>query len=349
MVSMRKNKKTTNVGHVLDLFPKKAPLTEVSILSIYELIAYLTVFLLCGWLFLRWNHVNTRQYDVHVERIDALGDTLSNNVCIALTIPMTTDKEENEGWHSIQRIPSDEDGNMSTYWNRISRSPKSGHVTTLMENYQDKIAQLKDRPTPRYFVKMETPLLNSQLTGTRFERLDSIGYRKLDFERKGLVVKKISSVFIGNDNLIGQIIPDSFVASSPLNRPRWHSTFDVSQFYVKYHVTSHTTDELVVRFDFIGPCEISNLGGQNCEISSHGVEYRFTPNDFGEIDQELSFYVRCKGLENLQSVRNFFIGAFLSGLLMLLLTFMVILTYRLFHIKKVQEETGSEEAEEIQE
>ena len=66
---MRQNMKKVTI---LNYFPQKENLTEISILSIYEVVIYVVIFSICLWLYFSWTDVPQKNIDIRAERIDTL-------------------------------------------------------------------------------------------------------------------------------------------------------------------------------------------------------------------------------------------------------------------------------------
>lgn len=110
--------------------------------------------------------------------------------------------------------------------------------------------------------------------------------------------------------------------------PKWWDRYDISQG--RYHISLNTAtiDSVSLTIDFLGPTDFYTL---NIEPDEKGSNYiKFTDQmKILRIKQDgLNFYAKFKELENRQAVRCFFVTTFLSGLIIIMLTFLIVGVYR---------------------
>lgn len=136
----------------------------------------------------------------------------------------------------------------------------------------------------------------------------------------------------------------SGINSEVLNCTHEVSTMLFSKFKIKdlsktqYHINleSSTLDSIELEIEFIGPCSFGEMYPKPDEITSSSIKF----NDQWKIltikKHGLDFIVTFNKYENIQNIILFIIQAVISGLIIILITFIIIATYKVLIRKKKQ-------------
>jgi len=104
--------------------------------------------------------------------------------------------------------------------------------------------------------------------------------------------------------------------------------YDFSQGWYTINLNSATIDSIHLTINFIGATEFLPMKIQPDEIGSNYIKYT-DQKKIQQIKKEgLKFYAKFKELENIQTIRCFCVTAIISGLLLIVLTFIILGVYR---------------------
>lgn len=110
--------------------------------------------------------------------------------------------------------------------------------------------------------------------------------------------------------------------------PGWFELNDISQGWYEIHFNTSTIDSVALTIDFIGVTDFFPMKIKPDEIGSSYIKFTH-PDKILQIRMEgLTFYAHFKELENRQTIRCFALTAILSGLLIVLITFVILGIYR---------------------
>lgn len=113
-----------------------------------------------------------------------------------------------------------------------------------------------------------------------------------------------------------------------IERPSWRDRHDISRGWYKIMFNTSTIDSVVLTIDFVGATDFYPMRIEPDEKGSSYIIFS-DPEKILQIQREgLTFYAQFKDLENLQTIRCFFVTAIISGLLIVLLTSIIIGIYR---------------------
>lgn len=111
-------------------------------------------------------------------------------------------------------------------------------------------------------------------------------------------------------------------------KPGYFERFDVSQGWYTFIFHSSTLDSISLTINFSGATDFYPMGVVPDEIGSNYIKYTNQKKILIIRDNGLTFYAKFKELENLQTVRTFFVTAIISGLLIIVLSFFILGLYR---------------------
>lgn len=115
---------------------------------------------------------------------------------------------------------------------------------------------------------------------------------------------------------------------SSLEKPSWMERHDFSQGWYKFNLNSASIDSIRLIINFEGATDFYPIKINPDVIGSNYIQYSDS-NKILQIKKEgLEFYAKFKELENRQTIRCFALTAILSGLLIIILTFIIIGLYR---------------------
>jgi hypothetical protein len=143
-----------------------------------------------------------------------------------------------------------------------------------------------------------------------------------DSPRKYLLLTRITSGNISK-------LDDKYEGSGDvLAKPCWYRLEDISQSYYKIRLNTETIDSLILKLDFTGVTEFSNMDPEPDEIDMSSIVFK-DKNKIRKIQADgLTFHATFKELQNMQSVRMFFVSAGFGSVLFTFLIFFFIIIYR---------------------
>ena len=160
-------------------------------------------------------------------------------------------------------------------------------------------------------------------------------YEKLCFERK---IDPLDYLINNRQDKVGAFFTDTLRSSSKTkrslstDRPGWFDRHDISQGWYHISLKSSTIDSVRLTINFIGATSFYPMKIEPDEMGSNFISFS-DPKKLLQIRKEgLSFYAQFKELENKQSIRCVAVTTFISGLLIVILTFIIIGAYRSFRI-----------------
>ena len=368
--------------HILNGYPQPVIPNELSLMSKYQLICYLTALAVTLFLFICWHSKNKREIICQFEEISSAdafrSDTLNNvnrTFIYNLTIPMTYEASDSS-WRSMrydrERINIDStwifNGNIEiieksdTMWRyngTAGKKSKQNHahlnkpylnIESLINRFHniDENAYLSDinKYNRRFFYTKEKfyfGRLSDFIIKTKSNKIEDIRDSAYIKDRYFIYERLMSDILmlIGEHNI--KVVDLPF--STSITRPKWYSLYDISQSYFTIKLLTNSIDSVSLTVDLVGASEFFTINDKPTDVYGNKIIFnkRMKPGD----EITIKFYARCKDLENLQTVRVFFITAFLSGLIMTFLAFFIIYFYRVYKFRKesITDETQSIELE----
>lgn len=116
----------------------------------------------------------------------------------------------------------------------------------------------------------------------------------------------------------------------PIESPGMSDLYDMSQGWYEIHFNTATIDSVGLIIDFVGATQFFPMKIEPDETGSNYIKFSNTDKLLQIKKEGLTFYVQFKEMENTQMIRNFALTAIISGLFIVLLTFLIIGLYRAF-------------------
>lgn len=109
-----------------------------------------------------------------------------------------------------------------------------------------------------------------------------------------------------------------------LGDPGWFALEDISQGYYQFKFDLPYMKFSSLKIDFVGATEFSNMTPEPDKVTMGGIEFTDKDKMTQLILKGLLFHVKHKELQNRQTIRMFFLTAILSGMLMVLIAFVIL-------------------------
>ena len=116
------------------------------------------------------------------------------------------------------------------------------------------------------------------------------------------------------------------------DRPGWLDRHDISQGWYHVSLKSSAIDSIRLTINFVGATSFYPMKIEPDEVGSNYISFSDSKKILQIRKEGLSFYAQFKELENKQSIRCVAVTTFISGLLIVILTFIIIGAYRSFRI-----------------
>lgn len=317
-------------SNIVSKYPQPVNVKEWSLLSRYELVCYIILFLLCGFLFYKWNSPQKR--DIYIDAEESLAiSTYSCKAMADITLPMTVMEKKN-GHMSFEFVYS-VDSTVREYHKADREYVQSLLDSTGYESDNLSYLRLGGEISSSFAIFAQKEI---KVPSPEFVNIEISTIRRGLFV-KGYYVTYLTRIY-GKTYDNSQELTLSGNTNNPLGRPRWLSLFDISQAHIYVHVKSRTCDTLNVNIDLKGPADIYDINGSACDIRGSGVSYQLLNSNHNGLDEDIHIYARLKDLENMQTIRMFAITAIMSSLLAILVAFIIIFLYRLFKTNDLVEQ-----------
>lgn len=194
---------------------------------------------------------------------------------------------------------------------------------------------LEIKPTP-YYNKTNSSLLNkdaidcellvaSNINDSIAERYNALSLQTdsipLDFHRK-YVDRHYDHICFNLPPVIKRN------QSKPISSYFSFEKYDISKGWYHFTLNSSSIDSISLKIDFVGATDFYPMDIVPDEIGSNFISYT-DMNKILQIKQKgLKLYVQFKETENRQTIRVFAVTAIISGILVILITFMILGFYR---------------------
>lgn len=196
----------------------------------------------------------------------------------------------------------------------------------------------QDKSLHSYYVKITSKVISNSplyfyLTQGRSKEIDEVqGLMYYYFEKSkdisGIIENYRQSSYSGVNAELSWGYNKENIRIFPTESPTWFDFFDISQARYNLNFNTTTIDSLSLKIDFHAATDFYTLDIKPDEIGSNYIIFS-DPQKIKHIKWNgLTIYAKFKELENIQMIRVFGITAILSGLLIILLTFLILGTYR---------------------
>ena len=336
----------------LSLVPRHVVPDELSLLSVYELVAYLVVLLGAWYLYSKWNEIPVIRQDIYVERLDSLNLRHSSIVMnMEHVLPVSTVFLDNMSLIRINPQFKDSPEYMSI-WN--GRKELDSLMCIYLEHCPDSLPKPVE---PVYYVKHIFYQDNKP-----FYVADQIIQNSVDVDWKGNCLYQFGHVGTTISRPY-QLWHESFLCLphynpssnstieaeiNSLKTPSFFSLRDISQAYYEYRIFSRTIDTINLTISFKGAVELLPIENEQHSVSGSEISYSVVC-PYPDYEKVIRFHANYKDLENSQSRRVFLISSIISGLITVFLAFFIIFVYRAIHgIKeRIKENKQHKEGEQV--
>lgn len=373
--------------------------------SLVEIIILSLLFVLCAFLFWRWNVVSQRNINLRVEQIRPEIDTAyqyCNTICIK--VPMTSQddfikdsvplkittsiynkKVAKDHFtyisfiiDSLRHVNSNGDKLLvraTDYAELYGLSYESYYIYKNYNEMNKNLDSIYSEPfkikdvvkgKPVRYINMTQSISYGVLVKNNIHLInnpkpvDSLGMLE-NYEAEIIDNKTIKTTAYGTghyatsdynlslgSNNKGRFYLNPFSPGAVMEKPRWGRLEDVSQAYVNLKLETATVDSINLVFDFVGCTEFSAMDPMPDKVTMSSIEFNDPVKIFKIRANGLRFHAKFVELQNWQSIRVFGVTAIMSGLLIVLITFIILFFFKLRRIskshKKSDNKKGSEEA-----
>lgn len=335
---------------LLNPFPQHVVPDELSLLSIYEIIAYLLILAGCWYFYSKWNDIPVIRQDISVERLDSLSHS---HTCSAISIeqilPVSSIYKETQTRTFIKNphIIYDREGSIRKKYQYNYEHELDSLRNIYLSHYPDSLDTPKG---PLFCIKATSYQSKAQKYFEELTAEDGIiefaGKKYYQYAHEGTSKKAPhfqwieSFVHIPFINKYFGYSKEIEMRNEALKTPSFFALRDVSQAYYEYRVISHSLDSIYLNISFLGAAEVSpsavdtyTLSGSrisyNLNTFERAITYRNNKHIENSNEKIIRFHVKYKDMENTQSRRVFLVSSIISGLITVFIAFLIIFIYRL--------------------
>lgn len=315
---------------------------DITILSIYEVIAYIIAFAVCFYVYNLLQIVPVQEDSIY-RRININRDKNSTTVggaSLSYYIPMSYVLNCNKPSVTLRQDPNGH--GINTDISKIEKYERDRLSKFLYSKLPDSInrEELCDINYVRYKLKHN---INSFI-GINYNHYgkpdcDQDGWHK-DFEdttKRFVTAKAQIKDNIFTEEWYGPRQNSEFkIGDGAFSLPSLWSPYDISQSYYKLHFEGEFEDLDSIKYDFEGAIDISNIYPEPDKLTMNSILYINKAKINEIIDSGLSFHVKFVELENYQNMRLFFITALLSALFAIFITFIILSIYKGVIVKIIE-------------
>ena len=306
---------------VRHMFPK-----DLKILSLVKLLLYVIIFICCLYVYIRWNKIPKREFKIQTEVLKSSNSYRIKVADIGVFFPMSESLKNNKfGYLSVQ-------------FNACSNGLDSNEVN------DDGLNKFEEEEIKKLVQKCDS-IENYHNLSLKFDNLFYSSFIREKISSSEYVIKKEPIMKDGwNYHLFCETIESKnsienkvwinshnkrFGAftieqdGGSLAKPTWFRLEDISQAYYSFQLQTHSIDSLLLRFNFYGATEFSQMHPSPDEIGMNYILFRDQDKISKIKSSGIDFYVRFSDMENKQTVRMFAITTFLSMILTVFLTFLI--------------------------
>ena len=285
--------------------PRHIAIDELSLLSRYELIVYIIIFLLFGFLLYRINKIPVRKIEIAVD-IDSVSDTsVSTKALIDCFLPVSP----------VETATMVDTGSfLSPYkktYNELYYSNKGGGIRAVVSEN-----------VVRGQLSIMTSIV-SILPAMYFHETRKVGQSDVIYS-----TRSIKAIYNVPDTTIAYNIKKSWPFYTSLTRPTMWSLYDISQSYYEISVKGQAIDTVLLALHFKGAVEVDDIIGAANRMDDLHTVYHIEPQNN---EKKILLHVKHKDLENSQQIRFFGVTSVLAALITMFLAFLIIYVYRFRH------------------
>ena len=344
----------------LNWIPAPRPLTELSIISVLELLCYIGVFVLTILLYQRWTDVTERKIDIECESLhpspgnivsSSKGDTGylyrdENNLGCKICIDIPFSKVDTIGYSGNYLLEIFEQSNKN---NRLSSIYESRYFDQVLNPFIDVTDTLDclNRWGHRLFYNKITTTFDN------YRRWHLHNMRKdVEFVTSSTDTSLIAPVIHTHNRKNWNKFTYTYEVLLPelkgielchgeehgvMSKPSWYDKYDVSQFYFKVNVKSRSVSNINLNFKIRGANNYTFIEEKPDSLVGQQLYYSFTNDSLKRdsddflINRTILIHVQSKELEILQQSRIFGVTALLSALITVFLAFLIIWICRLVY------------------
>lgn len=371
----------------LNWFPAPRPLTELSIISIIELLFYILIFVLAIWLYQRWTDVAVREIDIECERLNPThgaqyGDAglyfmqyyFEKDLGCNIDIDIPFSKVDTIGFSDNCRWELFKQSNGDYKYHYFStESPYLDELLDTFNGLADTLDYLHKWGNQFIYLRTTTRFDNYRkwYRHNNVQKVESLCFEDTIRPYRNITVPIINtSIRDWNTITFTQefFTPEdtSFIISGKerhgvISKPSWYDKYDVSQFYFKVNIKSYTVSKIKLDFRIRGANNYTFIEEKPDSLDGQKLHYFFN-NDTLKTDstgyhngylhnRTILLHVQSKELEILQQSRIFGITALLSALITVFLAFVIITICRFVykrHNKKLLKRQNKQRVQQVQ-
>lgn len=319
------------------------PNDPIDLQSIIEIVVSSALFFICLFLFLMWNEVPVKVFEVNTESLEEDGKFGCN---LKISIPMTTHQEFIE-----DSIHPNGGLGISFFKDTIH---KSIYIPYGEKLYLDSLRNEFDVRFPLSTNKFYSYSVQSMpsalfLCPTR-DSLTKLWYMRSGKNSKGLWQEtyrylETEATIWQRRHWFDDIIK---LTPLPLETPKWSRLEDISQSYIELHLNSVTIESFIIKMDFAGVTEFSIINPKPDIMTMSGIEYSDSAKIALIKKHGLRFHAKFKELENRQQIRLFLVTAIMSGLLITFLVYVILAYFKIRRHFKFKHLIASQESTSIE-
>jgi len=312
-------------NRILEIAPKHVIPDELSTLSLYEILCYLSILFLVSILYVKWTDIGILHQDVYVENL-SFKDSSNFGVILDYDIPVSSVYHDD----AELRYTSFLGGSC-----RNASSKTVSYIDSLKNDYTRTIPESNTRTDySLMYLRSDTPAHRDdqgKFIPFRMEKkagVYAITKTSLSGEKKPVL---FAEAYVPVFDYASSSNTLSFKSNPLFTEPKFFSRRDISQVYYEIDIHTNTIDSVIFNLRFTGAVEIIPAGEKK-PILNEGNYLSYGINSysaFSETIVPIRFYVKFKDLENKQSRRVFLVSSVLGGLVMLFVAFLVIFLFRL--------------------
>ena len=326
---------------ILSWFPKPKELTELTLLSKFEIIIYGLLLIITSFLYYRWTIIPVKLIDIQTDRIDKhtlytghYKDSIIADVgFISLTFHFSdffNDQTDimSSSFYTDQLIPK----------RHVNDHIETEHTTYTDYAYLDSLWNLYDSLCNRYNRQPATPMFYQRII-TQFDeiRLQSLFSKEKQYKpspiiynpafTKSSIITKKGKTLIAHEGFGATFETHEKIGA--LNKPSFFDLHDISQCYYQVDVHTQLINQLNLALVFVGANDFTFIDVEPDSIKGQMLFFCCQNNHATRgVKQHFTFHVYSKELAGKQQARMFIVTTILSALITIFLAFIIIYGYR---------------------
>lgn len=340
---------------ILSWFPKSNNLTELTLLSKFELICYLFFFLVICYIYFSCSQIPVKDIYIEIDRVDSIGkknffkeenywysDSLAldsiyaNYAYVQLVFQLSEIFESNTRhmWMSAlgdqwikPRFHKMTKENIE-YQKFRGTTRDFGYLDSLRSFYRDSLKL--SYSDPMFYFKVNTThkdmsslLFNSKTQDEGDSTSHWHSELNYGFNKRTQTINVFGAGF------------DQYSKYCILDKPSIFNLSDISQCYYRIHIQSHLVNYIFLNMYVYGANDIAFLNNKPDTICNEQNYQYFFENHIQAygVNEDIKLHVYSKELAGKQATRMFFLTSLLSAMITIFLTFLIIYIYRKFVYK----------------